>query len=80
MVMIAYKATLTTPVSNYAAFLTIFGLVQALSYLLVLSQQLVDLLEAVGVISNIRPSILGLTLFAYGNSVGGNLFLIRTGH
>jgi sodium/potassium/calcium exchanger 6 len=67
---IAYNLTKRTPVSTYAKFLTIFGFFQAIVYIIAISNELVSLLETFGIIFGIKSSILGLTVFAFGNSIG----------
>jgi Ca2+/Na+ antiporter len=68
---IGFVLTKKDPVTKYAKFLTFFGFTESVFYIIVLSGELVNLIEAIGFIFELRSSILGLTLFAVGNSFGG---------
>ncbi|KAJ3273718.1 hypothetical protein HDV01_003997 [Terramyces sp. JEL0728] len=66
----AYMLTRTRLVSDYSLIITAVGFVQSILYILAISNELVALLEAIGLLSGIRNSVLGLTLFAFGNCIG----------
>jgi sodium/potassium/calcium exchanger 6 len=54
---------------NFKYFLIILGFCQTISYLLMISNELVQLFEAIALFTTIKPSLLGLTIFALGNSL-----------
>ncbi|KAJ3349448.1 hypothetical protein HDU91_006386 [Kappamyces sp. JEL0680] len=56
--------------AKFAHVLILLGFAQSVLYMMCATEELVNLLEAVGVSLSIPPSILGLTVFALGNSIG----------
>jgi Ca2+/Na+ antiporter len=66
-----FHLTKRDPVIKYAKLLTFFGFIQSVFYIIALSGELVSLIEALGHIYQLKSSVLGLTLFAVGNSLGG---------
>ncbi|KAI8901745.1 Sodium/calcium exchanger protein-domain-containing protein [Globomyces pollinis-pini] len=62
--------TKATPISQLNLFICIFGFLQTIMYFLAISNELVSLLETIGIISGIRQSIIGLTISAVGNCIG----------
>ncbi|KAI8917363.1 hypothetical protein BC831DRAFT_143595 [Entophlyctis helioformis] len=58
------------------------GFLLAVLFVATISGELVGLLDAIGTLSGLSPTLLGLTLFAFGNSVGEfvtNLSIARDG-
>lgn len=47
------------------------GFVVSVSWIYALANEVVDLLQAIGIIFNLSDLILGLTFLAWGNSLGG---------
>lgn len=63
-------------------FLCFVGFISAVVWIYLLANEVVTLLTAIGLIMNISEAILGLTIFAIGNSVGdlvANLTVARMG-
>ncbi|CAG2172599.1 unnamed protein product, partial [Oppiella nova] len=59
-----------------------FGFIIAVSWIYALANEVVDLLTAVGIIFSLSPLLLGLTVLAWGNSVGdfiSNISMARNG-
>jgi solute carrier family 24 (sodium/potassium/calcium exchanger), member 6 len=54
---------------NFKYFLISLGFCQTITYLLMISNELVQLFEAIALFTNIKPALLGLTIFALGNSL-----------
>lgn len=60
----------TQPPKPWRPLLALLGFVVAISWIATIAAEVVNLLKAVGVIMNISDSLLGLTVFAVGNSLG----------
>ena len=62
----------TTPdrVPKYRYVLCYFGFVVAIAWISTIANEVVGVLKALGIILNISDAILGLTIFAVGNSLG----------
>lgn len=60
----------TQPPKPWRPLLALLGFVVAISWIATIAEEVVNLLKAVGVILNISDSLLGLTVFAVGNSLG----------
>ncbi|KAJ5782805.1 hypothetical protein N7457_004579 [Penicillium paradoxum] len=56
--------------SQWRPFLSLLGFLVAISWIATIATEVVSLLKTVGVILNISDSLLGLTIFAVGNSLG----------
>ncbi|KAI8924959.1 Sodium/calcium exchanger protein-domain-containing protein [Entophlyctis helioformis] len=57
--------------STMLKILSGLGFLLAVLFVATISGELVGLLDAIGTLSGLSPTLLGLTLFAFGNSVGG---------
>lgn len=58
------------PPGLWRPFLSLLGFVVAISWIACIATEVVSLLKTLGVILNISDSLLGLTIFAVGNSLG----------
>lgn len=58
------------PSKPWRPFLALLGFVVAISWVATIAAEVVNLLKTMGVILNISDSLLGLTVFAVGNSLG----------
>lgn len=56
--------------SQWRPFLSLLGFLVAISWIATIATEVVSLLKTLGVILNISDSLLGLTVFAVGNSLG----------
>lgn len=56
--------------SQWRPFLSLLGFLVAISWIATIATEVVALLKTIGVILNISDSLLGLTIFAVGNSLG----------
>lgn len=54
----------------WRTFLALLGFLVAISWIATIAEEVVSLLKTLGVILNISDSLLGLTVFAVGNSLG----------
>ncbi|KAJ5250360.1 hypothetical protein N7489_000770 [Penicillium chrysogenum] len=61
--------TYTLP-PQWRPFLSLLGFFVAISWIATIATEVVSLLKTIGVILNISDSLLGLTIFAVGNSLG----------
>ncbi|KAF4762229.1 hypothetical protein HAV15_007960 [Penicillium sp. str.  len=61
---------LDTLPSQWRPFLSLLGFLVAISWIATIATEVVSLLKTIGVILNISDSLLGLTIFAVGNSLG----------
>lgn len=61
--------TFTMPL-QWRPFLSLLGFLVAISWIATIATEVVSLLKTLGVILNISDSLLGLTIFAVGNSLG----------
>ena len=61
---------LSHPPKPWRPLLALFGFVVAICWIATIATEVVNLLKAMGVILNISDSLLGLTIFAVGNSLG----------
>jgi len=62
--------------------ISLYGFFVAATYIDVIAGLLVDCLEFIGVVSRVHSTVLGLTVLAFGNSVGdltANLAMARKG-
>lgn len=48
-----------------------FGFIISVAWIYAIANEVVDLLQAIGIIFNLSNFILGLTILAWGNSLGG---------
>jgi sodium/potassium/calcium exchanger 6 len=55
---------------QWRPFLSLLGFLVAISWIATIATEVVSLLKTIGVILNISDSLLGLTIFAVGNSLG----------
>ncbi|EYE93291.1 sodium/calcium exchanger protein [Aspergillus ruber CBS 135680] len=58
------------PPKPWRSFLALLGFLVAICWIATIAEEVVNLLKAIGVIMNISDSLLGLTVFAVGNSLG----------
>ncbi|PKY01301.1 sodium/calcium exchanger protein [Aspergillus campestris IBT 28561] len=58
------------PTNTVRPFLALLGFIVAISWIATIATEVVNLLKTLGVILNISDSLLGLTIFAVGNSLG----------
>jgi sodium/potassium/calcium exchanger 6 len=56
--------------SAWRPFLSLLGFLVAISWIATIATEVVSVLKTIGVILNISDSLLGLTIFAVGNSLG----------
>ncbi|KAJ6054960.1 hypothetical protein N7444_004058 [Penicillium canescens] len=56
--------------AQWRPFLSLLGFLVAISWIATIATEVVSLLKTIGVILNISDSLLGLTIFAVGNSLG----------
>lgn len=54
-----------------------FGFCVSVMWIYGLANEVVDMLQAIGIMFSLSDVILGLTLLAWGNSLSGNLFLYQ---
>ena len=54
----------------YLVILVLLGFVSSVLWISEVAEELVSLLNAVGLMINISPAVLGLTILAWGNSLG----------
>ncbi|KAF9123130.1 hypothetical protein BGW39_009237 [Mortierella sp. 14UC] len=67
--LIFYFSTESKPPKFYEAF-AFFGFLVAMTWIFVVANEVVGILQAVGMILGVSDAILGLTVFAMGNSLG----------
>lgn len=72
LVCLALLLTLTTPMQppRFRYLLCFGGFIVAISWISTIAEEVVGILKAFGVIFGISDAILGLTIFAVGNSLG----------
>ncbi len=71
------------PPSSWRPILALLGFVVAIFWIAIIATEVVSLLKTIGVILNISDSLLGLTVFAVGNSLGdlvANITVARLGY
>lgn len=71
------------PPGAWRPFLALLGFVVAISWIACIATEVVNLLKTLGVVLNISDSLLGLTVFAVGNSLGdlvANITVARLGY
>ncbi|KAL4811548.1 Sodium/calcium exchanger protein-domain-containing protein [Aspergillus unguis] len=77
------RGSLRHPPSSWRPVLAFLGFVVAIFWIATIATEVVSLLKTVGVILNISDSLLGLTVFAVGNSLGdlvANITVARLGY
>lgn len=60
----------TQPPNSWRPFLAFLGFIVAICWIATIATEVVNLLKTLGVVLNISDSLLGLTVFAVGNSLG----------
>ncbi|KFB53026.1 AGAP007338-PA-like protein [Anopheles sinensis] len=68
---------------RYHKLFTVLGFLGCIQVIYIVAQEVVSVLETVGIVLNLSKSILGLSLLAWGNSVGdlfSNVALARQGY
>ncbi|KAJ5340900.1 hypothetical protein N7541_010024 [Penicillium brevicompactum] len=70
--LLSHDSQLHTPTlpPQWRPFLSLLGFLVAISWIATIATEVVSLLKTLGVILNISDSLLGLTVFAVGNSLG----------
>ncbi|KAJ3042841.1 hypothetical protein HDV00_006401, partial [Rhizophlyctis rosea] len=74
---------LPVPPIRYGRVLSVIGFGVSMCWIYLIANEVVGLLEAVGLIAGISESVLGLTVFAMGNSIGDlitNINIARMGY
>ncbi|BCS27468.1 sodium/calcium exchanger protein [Aspergillus puulaauensis] len=77
------RGSLGHPPSSWRPILALLGFVVAIFWIAIIATEVVSLLKTIGVILNISDSLLGLTVFAVGNSLGdlvANITVARLGY
>ncbi|KAL2834506.1 Sodium/calcium exchanger protein-domain-containing protein [Aspergillus cavernicola] len=77
------RGSLRQPPSSWRPILALLGFVVAIVWIATIATEVVNLLKTIGVILNISDSLLGLTVFAVGNSLGdlvANITVARLGY
>ncbi|KAG0161390.1 hypothetical protein PDIDSM_8924 [Penicillium digitatum] len=64
------RPNISTLPPQWRPFLSLLGFLVAISWIATIATEVVSLLKTIGVILNISDSLLGLTIFAVGNSLG----------
>ena len=62
--------TYTQPPNHLRPFLSLLGFLVGICWVATIADEVVSVLKSIGVILNISDSLLGLTIFAVGNSLG----------
>lgn len=70
LIMSTRRSNPSHPPGLWRPFLALLGFVVAISWIATIATEVVSLLKTLGVIMNISDSLLGLTVFAVGNSLG----------
>ncbi|XP_054158346.1 mitochondrial sodium/calcium exchanger protein-like [Oppia nitens] len=82
LALVVYFTSETGRPPRYHWLFAYFGFILAVAWIYALANEVVDLLGAVGIIFNLSPMLLGLTVLAWGNSVGdfiSNISMARNG-
>ncbi|KAJ9063807.1 hypothetical protein DSO57_1037004 [Entomophthora muscae] len=77
------RACLSWEIPGFTLLCALFGFMLALVWISIAATEVVDVLRALGVILGINEEIIGLTVFAMGNSLGdfvANLSVARMGY
>ncbi|CEN60098.1 hypothetical protein ASPCAL02539 [Aspergillus calidoustus] len=77
------RSSLRQPPKSWRPILAFLGFVVAIFWIATIATEVVSLLKTLGVILNISDSLLGLTVFAVGNSLGdlvANITVARLGY
>ncbi|KAL3477850.1 Sodium/calcium exchanger protein-domain-containing protein [Aspergillus californicus] len=77
------RGPLRQPPSSWRPILAFLGFIVAIFWIATIATEVVNLLKTLGVILNISDSLLGLTVFAVGNSLGdlvANITVARLGY
>ncbi|KAL4781168.1 Sodium/calcium exchanger protein-domain-containing protein [Aspergillus varians] len=77
------RGSLRHPPSSWRPILAFLGFVVAIFWIAIIATEVVNLLKTLGVVLNISDSLLGLTVFAVGNSLGdlvANITVARLGY
>jgi sodium/potassium/calcium exchanger 6 len=77
------RSALGHPPRSWRPILALLGFVVAIFWIAIIATEVVSLLKTLGVILNISDSLLGLTVFAVGNSLGdlvANITVARLGY
>ncbi|KAL4880014.1 Sodium/calcium exchanger protein-domain-containing protein [Aspergillus karnatakaensis] len=77
------RDSLRQPPTSWRPVLAFLGFIVAIFWIATIATEVVNLLKTIGVILNISDSLLGLTVFAVGNSLGdlvANITVARLGY
>lgn len=73
LVLIVFFTSKFEKPPSYHWIFAYLGFATSISWIYALANEVVDLLQAIGIIFNLSDFILGATILAWGNSLGGKV-------